>query len=307
MVRTTEKTFNIRTLHKKIALRLAITGLVLSIIFGGTAFWYLERMHAGQLHPSDIFRISIGFACIIMLTSLLLYPAVISLTDKLGRLTLNLFHSNMETLEFMGNAISKRESETEAHNYRVTLYAVRLAEVAGLGARQIQGLIKGAFLHDVGKIGISDRILLKPGSLNTAEVQTMKDQAQFGVNMVTQSEWLDDANQVVAYHHERYDGTGYFAGLRGEEIPVVARIFTIANVFEALTTQRPYKKPLPLAEAIEVLNQDKGTHFDPDLVDAFTGIIPTLYSDYISRDEEALKRILAVTKERYFRESTVFH
>lgn len=284
-----------------------ITGLISSIVTGGIVFWWLHRMYGGHLAPSEIVQIVAGFATAIIAISLLLFPVITGVTGKLGRLVFSLFHSNMETLEFMGNMIARREDESDAHNYRVTLYAVRLAEVVGLEGRQIQGLIKGAFLHDVGKLGLRDTILLKPDRLDSHEIQAMKDHTKYGMKLVTRSQWLDDANQVVAYHHERFDGTGYFAGLRGEEIPLVARIFTIANVFEALTTRRPYKDPLPLDKALEILDQDKGTHFDPDLVDTFSSIIPDLYNDCHRQDEDSLKQVLSSIKERYFRETTVFH
>ncbi|MBU1168384.1 MAG: HD domain-containing protein [Proteobacteria bacterium] len=248
-----------------------------------------------------------GVFIMILLTTVILFPVIMSLTHRMGNLALNLLHSNMETLEMLGSAISKRDSDTETHNYRVTLYAVSLAETVGLEPLKIQGLIKGAFLHDVGKIGVQDTILHKPGRLDSEEFETIKNQTRFGLDMVNRSQWLDDANQVVAYHHERYDGSGYFAGLVGDEIPMVARIFTIANVFDALTSKRPYKEPLSLDQTMEILHKDKGTHFDPELVDAFSGIAPALYQNFSCRDDHSLQNLLSVIRERYFRDHTVIH
>lgn len=243
----------------------------------------------------------------ILLNTLLLYPVIVTPTHAIGKLALSLLHSNMETLEVLGSAIAKRDNDSGAHNYRVTLYAVSLAETMGLEPRKIQGLIKGAFLHDVGKIGVQDSILMKPGRLDNNEYDVLKNQARSGLDMVSRSSWLDDANQVVAYHHERFDGSGYFAGLRGEEIPMVARIFTIANVFDALTSKRPYKEPLSLDQTMAILQQDKGTHFDPVLVDVFSEIAGDLYHEFSGRDDESLKNLLYVIRERYFRENTVIH
>jgi HD-GYP domain-containing protein (c-di-GMP phosphodiesterase class II) len=179
--------------------------------------------------------------------------------------------------------------------------------VVGLAPLKIQGLIKGAFLHDVGKIGVRDNILLKPGRLDTREFEVMKSHVSHGLDIVNRSEWLDDANQVVAYHHEKFDGSGYFAGLKGEEIPLIARIFAIADVFDALTSRRPYKDPVSFQETMEILENEKGCHFDPQLVDTFAELAEDLYQQYAGKNDDYLKDILATIRERYFQEHTVFH
>ena len=130
------------------------------------------------------------------------------------------------------------------------------------------------FLHDVGKIGVRDSILLKPGRLDKDEYEIMKTHVRHGLDIVKRSAWLKDATDVVGYHHEKFNGEGYFENLAGEKIPIAARIFAIADVFDALTSERPYKKAFSLEQAISILKEGKETHFDPQLLDVFIDIAP---------------------------------
>ena len=244
----------------------------------------------------------LGVIGIVLATTLLLYPTIVLLTRRLGQTTVALLDSNLATLEVLGSAIAKRDSDTDAHNYRVTLYATHLAEAVGLDPRAVQGLIKGAFLHDVGKIGVRDGILLKPGALDDDEFEIMKTHVRHGLDIVKRSAWLKDAIDVVGYHHEKYDGRGYYEGLAGKEIPIRARIFAIADVFDALTSKRPYKKPFPFEKAMSILEKDKGAHFDPALVDAFARIAPDLYRDVAGLEGEALKTRMTSIVEKYYAE-----
>lgn len=229
---------------------------------------------------SRIRKSVLGAIGIVLLTTLIFYPIISRLIHQLTTLTSNLVESNIETLRVIGSAIAKRDSDTDSHNYRVTIYSVELAEQIGLKPSIIQGLIKGAFLHDVGKIGISDQILLKPAKLSGDEFEAMKLHVQHGIDIVKQSEWLKDAVDVVEFHHEKFSGGGYPAGLKGPEIPVNARIFAIADVFDALTSERPYKKQLSLETSLEILNEGKGTHFDPSFLESFNKIAQPLYEDF---------------------------
>ncbi|MGH7261990.1 MAG: HD-GYP domain-containing protein [Nitrospiraceae bacterium] len=214
---------------------------------------------------------------VVILVTALLYPVIRRLLGQLGGLTIQLLDANLETIQLLGNAIAKRDSDTDAHNYRVTIYAVRLAEAVGADAATIRRLIKGAFLHDVGKIGIRDNILLKMSRLTPEEFEEMKKHVQHGLDIVGACRWLKDTSEVVGHHHEKYDGSGYYGGLRGEEIPLNARIFAIADVFDALTSERPYKKPLSYDETVGILSQGAGAHFDPELLEVFRRIAPGLY------------------------------
>ncbi len=241
-----------------------------------------------------------GAIVFVLLTTLILYPVISRLINQLTVLTENLVESNIEILRVIGSAIAKRDSDTDSHNYRVTIYSVALAEKIGLKPYIIQGLIKGAFLHDVGKIGISDKILLKPGKLTEEEYEIMKLHVQHGMDIVKQSEWLKDAVDVVGYHHEKFAGGGYPGGLKGHEIPVNARIFAIVDVFDALTSKRPYKAQLSFETSMEILNQGSGTHFDPVLLDSFNEIAASLYEKFARGSNKKLFRKMETIVLRYF-------
>jgi putative nucleotidyltransferase with HDIG domain len=211
-----------------------------------------------------------------------------------------LLDANLETLQVLGSAIAKRDSDTDAHNFRVTVYSVKIAEEIGLSTENIRTLIKGAFLHDVGKIGIRDNVLLKPGPLTDDEYEVMKGHVNHGVDIVNRSEWLLDARSVVGSHHEKFDGSGYDRGLRGEEIPINARIFALADVFDALTSRRPYKEPYSFEESMQVLDAGRGTHFDPFLLDEFSKIARRLHEEFAHADVGKPRAELEVIVERYF-------
>jgi HD-GYP domain-containing protein (c-di-GMP phosphodiesterase class II) len=237
---------------------------------------------------------------IVLLTTLVIYPSILALTRRLSKLTTSLLDANMETLKVLGSAIAKRDSDTDAHNYRVTLYAVRIAEAMALDNATIQSLIKGAFLHDVGKIGVRDDILLKPGKLDDREFAIMKQHVPHGLDIVKRSRWLKDAVDVVGYHHEKYAGDGYDNGLRGEAIPITARIFALADVFDALTSKRPYKEPFSFEEAMDILEEGRQSHFDPQVLDAFASVAQDLYAMLAGREDQTLKDGLEAVIQRYF-------
>lgn len=220
----------------------------------------------------DVVRTLLLVVLIIFATSVMLYPIIISLNRGLIRLSGDLLKGNIELMEVLGGAIAKRDSDTNIHNYRVTIYAIRLAEAMGRSRDEVRSLISGAFLHDVGKIGISDNILLKPGRLTEEEFAAMRTHVLLGVDIIARSKWLLGARDVVEHHHEKYDGSGYMRGLKGEGIPVNARIFAVVDVFDALTSRRPYKEPFSFDEAMAILRRDSGSHFDPRVVEAFEGI-----------------------------------
>ena len=237
---------------------------------------------------------------IVATTSLILYPVVLGLIRRVEGLSLRLLDANLAVIQTLGGAIAKRDSDTDAHNYRVTLYAVRLAEAVGVDEETMQGLIKGAFLHDVGKIGTEDRVLLKPGRLDEDEFTIMRRHVGHGIDIVTRSSWLGDAIPVVSCHHEKYDGTGYPQALSGEEIPMGARIFAIADVFDALTSVRPYKKAFPLEEALEILLEGRGRHFDPELLDRFVVLAPELHSGFAGDESDRVRGEVAAIVRVYF-------
>lgn len=237
---------------------------------------------------------------IVLVTSALLYPVILHLVRKLVVFSRDLLEANLDALSLLASAIAKRDSDTDVHNFRVTLYSVRLAEKLKLSNDEIQTLIKGAFLHDVGKIGVRDSILLKAGKLDDEEFSLMKDHVRHGLDIVGSSVWLFDATEVVGSHHEKYDGSGYPEGKVGEEIPLLARIFAIADVFDALTSRRPYKEALFYEESICFLEKGWGSHFDPKILDVFIGISPKLYADYSERNDQGLRDELKTVITQYF-------
>jgi len=229
-----------------------------------------------------------------------LYPIILSLNRDLIKFAADLLRGNLELMEVLGSAIALRDADTGAHNYRVAIYAARLGEAIGLAPERMRQLIAGAFLHDVGKIGISDNILLKPGGHTEDESRRMRSHVTLGVEILKKSEWLQHARDVVECHHEKYDGSGYPCGLAGEAIPLSARIFAVADVFDALVSRRPYKEPFGLDQAMDMLARERGRHFDPALLDAFTRIAPALYAEFHAADAAALKRALDIVVARYF-------
>ena len=237
---------------------------------------------------------------IVVITTLAIYPVIAGLINRLSGLTENLLNSNLETLKVLGSAVSKRDSDTDAHNYRVTIIAVRLAQVMGLSNDEIRSIIKGAFLHDVGKIGIRDNILLKPGKLTDEEYEVMKSHVTHGMEVIENSVWLEDAKDIVGFHHEKFDGSGYGKGLTGDDIPIRARIFAIADVFDALTSKRPYKEPLTYEQTIEILEAGRGMHFDPEVLDSFNKISRDLFDNISQRFDDNLKNELSELISDYF-------
>jgi HD-GYP domain-containing protein (c-di-GMP phosphodiesterase class II) len=238
---------------------------------------------------------------LIIATTLVIYPIIGRLLGRLSRQTVKLLDSNLEILNVLGGAIAKRDSDTDAHNYRVSVYSVCLAEAVNVPRDQIQSLIKGALLHDVGKLGIRDNILLKPGKLTEDEFSVMKTHVEHGMEITDRASWLKDAQAVVGGHHEKYDGAGYPAGLKGEAIPITARIFAITDVFDALTSRRPYKEPLPYDETMQIMKSGRNSHFDPKLLDAFFAIARDLYDTYSGKDDHKPRERLAAMTDEYFK------
>ncbi|MBI5920679.1 MAG: HD-GYP domain-containing protein [Betaproteobacteria bacterium] len=237
----------------------------------------------------------------VLVAALLLYPLLLAMLHRSAGLSRRLLESNLSLMHSLGNAIAKRDSDTDTHNYRVTFYAVALAEAMGLPKHDISDLVAGAFLHDVGKIGIPDRILLKPGKLTVDEFAIMKTHALLGIEIVADNPWLGGAALTIRHHHERFDGTGYPDGLRGNTIPRIARIFAIVDVFDALTSERPYKKPMALADALAIIERDSVGHFDPEVFAAFKTIAPGLYARAVQAGDADLRQGMREVLSRYFK------
>ena len=173
------------------------------------------------------------------------------------------------TLKALSSALDLRDHETWGHSARVIGYAVAIAKKMGLPPQEIRILAWGGFLHDIGKIGVKDSILLKEDKLTPEEWREIKRHPYIGYDMIRQVDFLEEAAEIVLFHHERYDGTGYPMGLCKDEIPLKARIFSVADTFDAMTSNRPYRRPRSVSEAIKVIRSQAGRQFCPECVKAF--------------------------------------
>lgn len=248
----------------------------------------------------SLIRAVLGIVLSVVATGVLLFPLLVSLNREVVRTSRAILMGNMELLEVLGSAIAKRDSDTSAHNYRVALYAIELARAINLPAEQMRSLIAGSFLHDVGKIGVPDAILLKPGKLDAGEFEVMKTHVELGGHILQKSSWLATAREVVLNHHEKFNGAGYPRGLVGPAIPLSARIFAVVDVFDALTSRRPYKEPMSLEQSLAILQKDAGSHFDPVLVDAFARIAPAFHQRLTAMTEAEAEALLRETIAGYF-------
>ena len=239
---------------------------------------------------------SMAISLVVCLASLLcgaaVYPVVVYLSADNERKTREVLDSHISMMGALGRAIAKRDSDTGAHNYRVAWIATRLAESMGLIGSRMQALIAGSFLHDVGKIGIPDAILLKRGMLDDKELMMMRSHVQQGEEIVTGIGWLEGANAVVAGHHEKWDGSGYPRGLAGEKIPLEARIFAVADVFDALCSARPYKEPMDFDSVMAVLEKDTGSHFDPSVMEIFRPLARDIFDCLTKSTEDEVRQLL---------------
>ena len=210
---------------------------------------------------------------------------VSSRTGRLRSTMQDLERSYDITLEAMGDALDLRDQETEGHSRRVTAYAIALAEAMGVQSEDLRTIARGAFLHDIGKIATPDAILLKPGRLTADEMAIMKQHCERGYEMVSKIPFLREAAEIVYAHQECFDGGGYPRGLCGEEIPLGARIFAIADSLDAMTSNRPYRKGTSFAAASKEIVRCSGRQFDPKIVEVFLSLPQQTWSDL--RDDVA--------------------
>ncbi|MDH0895985.1 MULTISPECIES: two-component system response regulator [unclassified Pseudomonas] len=189
-----------------------------------------------------------------------------------------LHETRLQIVQRLGLASEYKDNETGLHVIRMSHYTYVLAKAAGYSEREADDLLNAAPMHDVGKIGIPDAILQKNGKLDDAEWAVMRQHAQIGAEIIGEhdSGLLKTARIIALTHHEKWDGSGYPNGLKGEEIPLAGRIVAIADVFDALTSVRPYKAAWPVEEAISLLRRESGRHFDPELVELFIDQMPAI-------------------------------
>ncbi len=193
------------------------------------------------------------------------------LADEVHKATREIVSRERETVYRLSRAAEFRDPETGAHILRMAQYSMLIARELGLSADDQQLLLEAAPMHDIGKVGIADKVLLKPGRLTPEEFDVMKQHAMIGYELLSgsSSQLLQTGAEIARGHHEKYDGTGYPDGIKGDDIPIFSRIVAVADVFDALTSERPYKKAWELEVAVDFLKNGAGTHFDPACVQAF--------------------------------------
>jgi putative nucleotidyltransferase with HDIG domain len=196
-----------------------------------------------------------------------------SLFDDLQRTNTELVTAYDATIEGWSRALELRDRETEGHTLRVTDITIRLARQVGIQEDEMIHVRRGALMHDIGKMGVSDAILLKPGPLTAEETQVMRRHPVFAYEMLYPIGYLRSAIDIPYCHHEKWDGSGYPRGLKGEQIPLAARVFAIVDVWDALRNDRPYRKAWPEGKVREYLRDQNGRHFDPVVVDAFFKVV----------------------------------
>lgn len=200
-------------------------------------------------------------------------------TEQLRQTMNDLERSYDITLEALGDALDLKDSETEGHSKRVTAFTIAIARAMGLSAERIRVIARGAFLHDIGKMAIPDAILRKPGPLTEEERGIMREHCYRGYQMLRKIPFLTEASEIVYTHQEKFDGTGYPRQLKGDEIPLGARIFAVADTLDAITSDRPYRAAQSIWAAREEIVRFEGTQFDPAVVRVFCEMPETIWED----------------------------
>ncbi len=197
------------------------------------------------------------------------------LEEKVQERTQQLYEAQTKVIQCLGKAAEYRDNETGMHVIRMSQSCAILARQMGLSESECELILRASPMHDIGKIAIPDDVLLKPGMLDNSEWETMKTHAEVGAEILGgyDSELMQVAAEIARTHHERWDGNGYPAGLKGEAIPLFTRIVSVCDVFDALTSQRPYKKAWSIKGAMDYLREHSGTMFDPRVVDCFSEVL----------------------------------
>jgi putative nucleotidyltransferase with HDIG domain len=238
---------------------------VAPMITKGLVKGVIEIFHHQPLQPdpewTDFFETLAGQAAIAIENT--------ELFESLEQSNMELTHAYDATIEGWSRALDLRDRETEGHTQRVAEITLKLADALGVEKESILHIRRGALLHDIGKMGIPDQILLKEGPLDTKEWESMRKHPVLAYEMLSPIKYLVPALDIPYCHHEKWDGTGYPRGLAGEDIPLAARIFAVADVWDALLSDRPYRKAWSKEETHTYILENSGTHFDPKIVEAF--------------------------------------
>jgi len=249
----------------------------LGSVFSVVAIVYLEVI--GQIHPtihparySDLQPIII----ILLIASLVVWVVMNNYEDNISRVRKSrteLYKNNILMLESWAKVLEHRDIETAGHSARIVELGSRLAHALGCSKEEIEYLRRGSLLHDIGKLAIPDRILLKPAKLDKREEEIMQRHPVLGQQMLSGMSFLEPSLPVVYSHHEHWDGNGYPQGLKGEDIPYLARIFSIVDCWDALNSDRPYRKAWPKKKIVEYIRENSGIIYDPHIVEVFLKMI----------------------------------
>lgn len=234
----------------------------------------LQGLHAGADDflgkPFNIMELS---ARIQTITRLNRYRRIVEQRDQLEALHQELLISYHKTIEGWSNALDLRDKETEGHTQRVTELCIEFAQTVGVNEADLEFVRMGSLLHDVGKLGVPDAILLKPDKLTEEEWVVMRMHPVYAYQWLSPITFLNKAVDIPYCHHEKWDGSGYPRGLRGEDIPLSARLFAIVDVWDALNSDRPYRSAMPREKVLEHIQEESGKHFDPELVPIFINLV----------------------------------
>jgi putative two-component system response regulator len=219
-------------------------------------------------------------------------------TAQLNQALEQLRNASLDTVYKLTSASEYRDTETGAHIRRMSHYSAVIAQKMGLKDKTVEALLYAAPMHDIGKIGIPDKILLKPGKLSAGEWEIMKKHTTIGADILKGSNinFIRMGETIALSHHEKWDGSGYPYGLKGRKIPLVGRITAIADVFDALTSKRSYKEAFSIERSHEIIRQERGKHFDPDVVDAFFQVQDAIIQIKESNQEDQESRLVYMNR-----------
>ncbi|NCO65953.1 MAG: hypothetical protein COW32_06855 [Candidatus Aquicultor secundus] len=224
---------------------------------GSVVVWYKDRQEFSDM----------------VVNRFLLFADQISVALKSARLVDGIRNLTIEVIRALAKAVDARDSYTANHSNRVSRFAVALAQGLGMNQKEVETIEYAGLLHDIGKIGIDERILNKPGALTEQEMELMKSHASMSADIVKPIEFLKGAVPIVKHHHEWFNGGGYPSGLAGDAIPYGARILAVADAIEAMTSSRPYREEMPLRQGAEQLKSGSGTQFDPEIVEVMLKVV----------------------------------
>lgn len=245
--------------------------VIVYLVVGIAWIWFSDRLIAASLSSPEAITTAQNVKgwLFILITAAMLYLLVQGYFHALNKKHRELVESYDQTIRGWIEVMDLRHHETRNHTERVTRMTVSFAKLAGAEPKHLETIARGATLHDIGKIGIPDSILIKPGKLDPDEWKLMKTHPEIGRRLLEKISFLQPCIDIPWCHHEKWDGSGYPRGLRGKEIPLPARLFAIVDVWDALTHKRVYKDAWPEPEVLEHIRSQSGLHFDPDLVEMF--------------------------------------